>query len=304
MPVLFHLITLTLGKATPLLLAGFGGLLSELSGVINFGLEGMMLSGAFAAVLGSWATGSPWVGLFCGICAGAFAASIHASACLKFRANQIVSSIGVNLLASGLTGLFLNQILHVYGTSPEVKALPDLGSLLPATGPLSMVRGLCEGVSVLVPIALVIGVGLIAFIKWTVPGLRLRACGENPEGAAAAGLMVMRIRFFAICAGGALAGMGGAFLSIGELSQFVENMTQGRGYLAIAAVILGRWRPVGVLFAVFFFGFAEALSEWLAVSWSALPNQLFLVLPYVVCFSILAFYSGRRRPPSALGRIE
>jgi simple sugar transport system permease protein len=115
--------------------------------------------------------------------------------------------------------------------------------------------------------------------------------------------MVSHIQFFAVCAGGALAGMAGAFLSIGVLSQFVENMTQGRGYLAVAAVILGRWRPLGVMLAVLFFGFAEALSEWLAVRWSALPNQLFLVLPYVACFAILVFYSGRRSPPSALGRI-
>ncbi len=301
MSPLFDLIPLTLVKAVPLLLASFGGLLSELSGVINFGLEGMMLAGAFAAVLGTWATGSPWTGLFCGIGAGAFAGMIHAVASLKLRANQIVSSIGVNLLASGLTGLLLNQIFHVYGTSPGVKGLPDLGKLLPATGPLSIVRGLCEGVPVLVPVSLVIGIALIGFLRWTVPGLRLRACGESPEGAAAAGLMVTRIRFLAVCVGGALAGMGGAFLSIGELSQFVENMTQGRGYLAIAAVILGRWRPVGVLLAVLFFGFAEALSEWLAVRWSDLPNQIFLVLPYLCCFSILAFYTGKRRPPSALG---
>lgn len=300
---MFDIVSLTLIKATPLLLAAFGGLLSELSGVINFGLEGMMLSGAFAAVLGSWATGSPWVGLGCGICAGAFTGIVHATACLKFRANQIVSAIAVNLLASGLTGLLLNQVFHVYGTSPGIEPLPDLAGLLPANSPASILRGL-EGISVLVPVSLILVTALIAFIRWTVPGLRLRACGENPEGAAAAGIIVTRIRFLAVCAGGALAGMGGAYLSIGELSQFVENMTQGRGYLAVAAVILGRWRPVGVVFAVFFFGFSEAFSEWLAVRWSGLPNQIFLVLPYLACFSILAFYLGKRRSPSALGRIE
>ena len=301
---LIHLISLTLGKAAPLLLASFGGLLSELSGVINFGLEGMMLAGSFAAVLGSWATGSAWVGLLCGTGAGAFVGMVHATVSLKFRANQIVSAIGVNLLASGLTGLLLNQIFHVYGTSPGVEGLPDLGMLLPATGPLATVRGLCEGISILAPVSVVIAIALIGFLKWTIPGLRLRACGESPEAAAAVGLMVTRIRFLAVCAGGSLAGMGGAFLSIGVLSQFVENMTQGRGYLAVAAVILGRWRPVGVLLAVLFFGFAEALSEWFAVRWSELPNQIFLVLPYLCCFAILAFYTGRRRPPSALGRIE
>jgi len=299
-----NLIALILVKASPLLLAALGGLLSELSGVINFALEGMMLSGAFAAVLGSWATGSPWAGLFCGMCAGVFAAFIHATASLKFRANQVVSAIAVNLLAAGVTGFLLNQVFHVYGTSPGVEALPDLGSLLPQTGVSGNLRRLAQGVSILVPVAVVIGMAVTVFLRWTVPGLRLRACGENPEAAGAAGLMVARIQFFTVCAGGALAGMGGAFLSIGELSQFVENMTQGRGYLAVAAVILGRWRPAGVILAVLLFGCGEALSEWLAVRWPALPNEAFLAMPYVACFAVLALYTGQRRPPSALGRVE
>ena len=301
---MINLIALILVKASPLLLAALGGLLSELSGVINFALEGMMLSGAFAAVLGSWATGSPWAGLFCGMCAGVFAAFIHATASLKFRANQVVSAIAVNLLAAGVTGFLLNQVFHVYGTSPGVEALPDLGSLLPQTGVSGNLRRLAQGVSILVPVAVVIGMAVTVFLRWTVPGLRLRACGENPEAAGAAGLMVARIQFFTVCAGGALAGMGGAFLSIGELSQFVENMTQGRGYLAVAAVILGRWRPAGVILAVLLFGCGEALSEWLAVRWPALPNEAFLAMPYVACFAVLALYTGQRRPPSALGRVE
>jgi len=163
-------------------------------------------------------------------------------------------------------------------------------------------RGLAEGVSVLVPAALAIWIAVTAFLKWTVSGLRLRACGENPQAALAAGLIVSRVQFIAVCTAGALAGMGGAFLSIGELSQFVANMTQGRGYLAVAAVILGRWRPAGVFLAALFFGFGEAVSEWLAVRWPVLPSQLFLVLPYVVSFAVLALYTGRLRPPSALGR--
>jgi general nucleoside transport system permease protein len=304
MPQLLNLIALTLVKASPLLLAAFGGLLSELSGVINFALEGMMLSGAFAAVLGTWATGSHWIGLFCAIFSGAFIGAVHAGACLKLRANQIVCAIAVNLLAVGLTGFLLNQVFQVYGTSPGVEALPNLGSILPQAGVSDDLRRLTEGVSILVPAALAIAILVTAFLRWTVPGLRLRACGENPEAARAAGLMVSRIQFLAVCAGGALAGMGGAFLSIGELSQFIENMTQGRGYLAVAAVILGRWRPAGVLLAVLFFGCGEAVSEWFAVRWPALPNQFFLAVPYVACFAVLALYTGRRRPPSALGRIE
>lgn len=302
MQAAFELISLALVKAAPLLLAAFGGLVCELSGLINFALEGMMLCGAFGAVLGTWATGSPWLGLFFGLMAGSLAATVHATASLKLGANQIVSSIAVNLLAAGLTGLLLNQVFGVYGTSPSVAKLPGLGALFQGIAPFS--GGFFQGVSVLVPAAIALAAVVMAFMRWTVAGLRLRACGEDPEAAAAAGLSVGRIRFLSACAGGALAGMGGAFLSIGELSQFVENMTQGRGYLAIAAVILGRWRPAGVLFAVLFFGFCDALSEWLSVRWSALPQQVFLGLPYAACFAILAFYSGKRRPPSALGRVE
>jgi simple sugar transport system permease protein len=301
---LINLTALTLVKASPLLLAAFGGLLSELSGVINFALEGMMLTGAFAAVLGTWATGSHWIGLLCSIFFGVLAGAVHAGASLKFRANQIICAIAINLLAAGLTGFLLNQVFHVYGTSPGVEALPNLASILPKVGVSSNLRRLAEGISILVPAALAIGISVTAFLRWTVSGLRLRACGENPEAARAAGLMVQRIQFYSVCAGGALAGMGGAFLSIGELSQFVENMTQGRGYLSVAAVILGRWKPVGVLLAVLFFGFAEALSEWFEVRWPTLPNQFFLALPYAVCFAVLALYTGRSQPPSALGRIE
>ncbi len=294
MSFLPELIPLTLIKAAPLMPAAMGGLLSELSGVINFALEGMMLSGAFAAVLGAWLTGSPWIGLLCGTAAGVVAGALHSIVSLRFRANQIVSAIVVNLLAAGLTGLLLNQAFGVYGTSPSVPSLPTLESSFL----------FAEEISVLLPLSATVLIAAIVFLRCTVAGLRLRACGENPEGAAAAGLMVMRTRFLALCAGGGLAGMGGAFLSIGELSQFVENMTQGRGYLAVAAVILGRWRPLGVVLAVLFFGFSEALSEWLAVRWSSLPNQFFLALPYAACLLILAFYSGRQKPPSALGRIE
>jgi simple sugar transport system permease protein len=300
---LFNLIALTLSKTSPLLLAAFGGLLSELSGVINFALEGMMLAGAFAAVLGTWASGSPWIGFLSAILSGALIGAVHAGASLKFRANQIVSAIAVNLLAAGLTGCLLNEVFKVYGTSPGVEALPNLGSILPLTGVPDNMRSLAQGISILMPAALVICIVVAAFLKWTVPGLRLRACGENPEAAAAAGLMVLRIRFFAVCIGGALAGMGGAYISVGELSQFIENMTQGRGYLAVAAVILGRWRPAGVFLAALFFGCGEAVSEWLAVRQPGLPSQLFLVMPYIACLAVLVLYTGRRRPPSALGRV-
>jgi general nucleoside transport system permease protein len=299
-----HLLFLTLSKLTPLLMAALGGLLSELSGVINFALEAMMLAGAFGAVWASHVSGSPWVGLMAGAVSGMLIASVHAFACLRLRANQIVSSIALNLLAAGLTGMLLNEIFHVYGTSPSVATLPNLSAL-------ALIRDASAGrvgtsaiasLSVLVPAALVV----VAIVTWvlnhTVLGLRIRACGENPEAAEAVGVPIGQIRFLAVVTGGALAGTAGAYLSIGVLSQFVETMIHGRGYLAIAALILGRWKPLGVLMAATFFGFSEALSEWLAVMWPQFPSQLFSALPYAICLIVLTKWVGKGEQPSALGK--
>ena len=297
--------SLVLSKATPLLLAGLGGLISELSGVINFALEGMMLAGAFGAMWASFAFETPWAGLLGGLVGGVIIAFFHGVASLKLRANQIVSAIALNLLAAGITGMLLNQVFGVYGTSPTVKRLPELGQFFstrmpePSSGFASSLGQL----SVMVPVALILGLAMLAFFRWTRWGLRLRACGENPTAAEAAGVAVIQIRFLAVCVSGALAGLGGAYLAIGELSQFVEGITQGRGYLAIAALILGRWRPLGVLLATLFFGLSQAASEWLAVQWSTLPSQIFLAFPYGICLAILMFHFGKRQPPSALGKL-
>ncbi len=299
------IVSLTLAKTAPLLLAAYGGLLSELSGVINFALEGMMLAGAFAAVWATHVTGSPWIGLLAGAGAGTAVGLLHALAALVWRANQIVSSIALNLLVSGMTGMLLNEVFQVYGTSPGVTALPVVPQSwlrsIPVVG--DGVASAVGGLSIMAPAAPVVAIALMGALRWSVWGLRLRACGENPAAAAAAGISVTRLRFLAVMAGGALAGLGGAYLSIGELSQFVENMTRGRGFLAIAAVILGRWTPGGVLLATLLFGLGEACSEWLAVRSPNLPHQVFLAFPYVVCFAVLMFRIGGRKPPSALGRI-
>jgi simple sugar transport system permease protein len=297
-------LSMALSKATPLLLAAFGGLLSELSGVVNFALEGMMLAGAFGAMWATFAFQSPWLGILGGITGGMLIAVLHAVASLKLRANQIVSSIALNLLAAGTTGMLLNQVFKVYGTSPMVPKLPDLSQLFSATVPGFSNGGASSWgrLPILVPVALILGCIMLGFFRWTAWGLRIKACGENPSAAAAAGVAVVRTRFFAVLMSGAFAGLGGAYLAIGELSQFIEHITQGRGYLAIAAVVLGRWRPLGVLWATLFFGLSDAASEWLSMQWSDLPSQVFLALPYGVCFSILMLQLGKRQPPSALGK--
>jgi simple sugar transport system permease protein len=298
------LIPLTLTKLTPLLLATLGGLFSERSGVINFALEGMMLTGAFFAVWLSFLSGSPWLGLAAGATGGMAIACLHAFFCLKLRTNHILSSIALNLLAAGVTGVLLNEVFGLYGTSPAVTPLPKLSvqtlAACPVVGPGLVVFA---GLPILVPISLIVSLLVAVFFKYTTLGLRIRACGENPLAADAAGIAVVRLRFLAVLMSGLAAGSGGAYLAIGELSQFVENMTGGRGYLAIAALILGRWNPVGIILATVFLGLLEALSESLAVTWSRFPAQLFLALPYLACILALTYGVGKRHPPSGLGQM-
>lgn len=300
-----QLLSLALGKTAPILLACMGGLISELAGVINFALEGMMLTGAFLAVWLTFVSGSPWLGLMGGALGGMSVGFIHSLICLKFRANQIVSSIALNLLAAGITGVLLNQIFQVYGTSPSVARIPTIKQVgleyLPFIG--KWISATAGDLSILGPVAILLSFLSMAFFKWSIWGSHIKACGENPLAARTAGLSVTLIRFCAVITGGALAGMGGAYLSIGVLSAFVEHMTQGRGYLAIAALILGRWKPFGILLASLLFGLSEASSEWLAVTWTGLPSQLFLALPYLVCLAVLVFQIGKKQPPSSLGRL-
>lgn len=298
MTAFLQFLLLSFSHTTPLALAGFGGLLSEAAGVINFALEGMMLAGAFSAVYVSYATGSAWLGLLGGAAAGALVGLLHAVASLLFKVDQIVSSIALNLAAAGVTGVLLNDLFGAYGTSPTVQGLPGLRGLLGSGEGESLFGGF--SVAPLAAAGLCLAAwSFFSLHRW---GLRVRACGENPSAAAASGLRVLRLRFSAILIGGLLAGTGGACLSVGDLAQFVEQMTAGRGYMAVAAVILGRWRPGGVLLAVFFFGATQALSEWLAVRWDDLPQQVFLVAPYLLCLLLLVLRSSVMKPPSSLGR--
>lgn len=290
------LIQLTLAKTAPLLLAGIGGLASERGGVINIALEGMMLAGAFGAAAGAVLTGSPWVGLACGALGGGLLAAIHAVVCIRLRADQIVSGTAVNLLALGGTGFLLSRIFGVHGSSPAAQKLPMV-NLVPFVGgpfwqPLT------------VPLAFLVAFAAYYVIYQTPFGLRLRATGESPEAARAVGVRTARIRTAGVLISGVLAGLGGAHLSLGDLSQFVERMTAGRGFIALAALIFGKWHPLGVLGACLFFGFAEAVADGLQGWTAGIPSQFFLALPFVLTLAVLAGFVGRSRPPGGLGRIE
>ncbi len=268
--------------ATPLLLSALGGLLSERSGVINIALEGLMLAGAFTAATVTWYLGNPWLGLVAAAAAGAAVAAVHAAATIRYGADQVVSGMAVNVVFLGLPALLCGALFDTTGATPQLAR----GELLPRA-PIVLAFAL-------VPAAAYV-------LDRTRFGLRLRAAGESPEAAAAAGVDVARLRFLAVVLSGVLAGLGGAYLSTGQSSLFSRNMTAGRGYIALAALILGRWRPAPVLLACLLFGAAEALSIQMQ-GVVALPVQLVQMVPYALTLVVLAGFVGRARPPQALGR--
>jgi ABC-type uncharacterized transport system permease subunit len=267
--------------ATPLLLAALGGLFSERSGVINIGLEGLMLAGAFTAAVTTHYSGNPWVGLLAAILAGIGVALIHAVACIRYRADQVVSGTAINILFLGVPALLSGAMFASTGATPQVPK----EQLLP-----------------LAPI--VLAFALVPATWWVLNrtpfGLRLRAVGENPEAADTAGVNVARIRYAGVLLSGALAAIGGAYLSIGQSSLFTRNMTAGRGFIALAALIFGKWRPVQTMLACLLFGVAEALSIQMQ-GVSQIPVQFIQIIPYVLTIVVLAGFIGHSRAPQALG---
>ncbi|MEP7011631.1 MAG: ABC transporter permease [Acidobacteriota bacterium] len=267
--------------ATPLLLAALGGLLSERSGVINIALEGLMLAGSFTAAVVTHFSGNPWLGLLAGICAGGAVAYIHAVACIRYGADQVVSGTAINILFLGVPALLSGAMFASTGATPQIPQ----ANLLPIA-PIVLAFAL-------VPI-------LELVLARTRFGLRLRAVGENPAAADAAGVSVARIRTLAVVLSGALAAIGGAYLSIGQSSLFTRNMTAGRGFIALAALIMGKWKPVPTMFACLLFGLAEAISIQMQ-GVTEIPVQFIQIVPYVLTLVVLAGFIGRSRPPKALG---
>lgn len=281
--LILSLVLLTLIKSTPIMYAALGGVISERSGVINIGLEGMMAAGAFGAVIASYATHDSILGLFAGIAAGAAVGYILALAATKFKADQIVAGTGINLVCAGGAAYGLTLLFNQPGASPQV---PSLGT---------------TGEWVLVAVAFFAAVAL-NFVLYATPwGLRVRAVGENPAAAKSAGLNPLRFRMLAVIASGALAGLGGAFLSVGELNIYSDGMTAGRGFIALAAVIFGRWTPFGAAGAAIVFGLFEALQYWLAGQVAWIPADALAALPYVAALVALAGITGRVRAPAADG---
>jgi general nucleoside transport system permease protein len=294
------LIASTIRLATPLILAALGGLYSERSGVINIALEGMMLAGAFTAAAVTFFTGNPWMGVIAAMTAGIVVAILHALATINFRADQVVSGTAINILFLGVPALLSGALFQSTGATPQLprdQVLPDVAIFdqqrFPALASIFNQKPLVYLALVLVPIT-------VYLIYRTPFGLRLRAVGENPEAADTAGVGVLKMRYAGVLISGALASLGGAYLSIGQNSLFTRNMTAGRGFIALAALIFGKWDPVGTLFACLLFGFAEAIAIRMQGT-VALPNQFIQMIPYVLTIVVLAGLIRRATPPQALG---
>ncbi len=272
----------TLRAATPLIIAAIGGIFAERSGVVNIALEGKMLTGAFTAVLVSFYTGNPWLGILGAMLSGGFMAIILAVASIKYRANQVVVGVTINLLAAGLTVFLMQVFFGASGTTPAVTRLPTIGPFTPLV--------------YFAPLLVAITFILLYHTPW---GLRIRAVGEHPKAAATVGIDVIYLRYACVIVSGILAGIAGAHLSIGTLSVFVRDMTVGRGFIALAALIFGKWHPFGVLGAALLFGFSDALQ--MRLQGGGIPSQLIQAVPYIFTMIVLAGFVGRSTAPAALG---
>ena len=282
----------TLRIAVPYLFAASGGVLAERAGIVSLALEGFMLGGAFGATLGAYYSGSAWVGLAAGIGAGLLLGAIHALACVRFGANQIVAGVALNLMVVGLTRFFLRLAFGSSSNSPRVPGFGGEGT----AGALATLADppLWLGLALMVVMAL--GVLRTRF------GLRVRAVGEKPEAAESLGVGVAGVRWTAVVASGGLAALGGCWLALDQ-HQFTDQMTAGRGFIALAAVIFGRWEPVRAGIACLLFAFAEALQIQVQGT-NVIPSQFVTMIPYVLTLVALAGLVGRSTPPAALGRSD
>ncbi|CAG5080084.1 ABC transporter permease protein YufQ [Thermobacillus xylanilyticus] len=305
------LIQTTIVFATALVFAMLGGLISERSGVVNIALEGMMMVGAFTAAIVTYfletnaglGGSAPWIGFVCAIAAGAVFALPHAAASVTFRADQVVSGVALNLLAAGATIYLCKMLLNGAAQTPTLKhvfskwAVPALSDI-PYLGPALFVAYPTSYIAFLL-------VAVMAFVLYKTPaGLRLRAVGEHPKAADSVAINVYRVRYAAVMISGALAAMGGATIALTTTSNFSHNTISGQGFIALAALIFGKWRPVAGMFAALFFGIASALKSVFQVYGitNYIPVDFIYMFPYILTVLVLAGFVGRAVAPGAVGK--
>lgn len=276
----------TLRSMAPLLFAGLGGLICERSGIINIGLEGLMLVGAFSSATFSYYLGNPLLGVLAGVICAGLTALIHAFWCITLRGDQIVAGTAINLLGVAVPAFLSQQLFGTAGRTPETDRLPSIGA----------------GIHILVPVAFI----LVPVVAWlltrTKPGLRIQASGEDPQAAESVGINVTVLRYAAVIGSGLLAGLGGASFTPGDLSFYTTEMTQGAGFIALAAVIFGNWTPVGLLIATLLFASAEAFQIQAQAADLPINTNLLLALPYLLTLIAITGLLRQSTPPAGLGK--
>ncbi|WP_434626911.1 ABC transporter permease [Chromobacterium sp. CV08] len=314
MEMFFSLLDSTVRVATPLVLAALAGMFSERSGVVDISLEGKMLAAAFASAAAAYLTHNPWIGLLAGMMAAVSLAMVHAFVSVTYNGNQLISGMAINTIASGITPVLGLAWFQQGGNSPQ---LPDDGRFHEITLPFAdavrdvpvlglVYSKLISGHSILVYLTVLVVIPLVTWVLYkTRFGLRLRAVGENPHAADTAGISVARVRYTALFWGGILCGMAGTYLSVYQTGSFIKEMTAGKGFLALAALIFGKWRPVPAVIGCLLFAFADAIQirlEGVALPViGQIPSQAIAVIPYVLTVLLLAGFVGRAMAPKAIG---
>ncbi len=300
-----EILSATIRGATPLLLAALGEVISQRAGVLNIGIEGMMLIGAFSGMVGSFYMAelviiAPWFGLLMAGMGGLIAAALFALCAIRLRGDQVIIGTAMTLLALGLTEVIYQRLFGITGIAQGVPAFRQID--IPLLSQIPFFGRALFSHNILVYIAFLLVPCVYFFLYHTQPGLRVRACGEHPRAIAAAGVNVLRLRTICLLFAGAMAGIAGGYLSLADVPYFTPGMTVGRGFIALAIVIFGKWHPIKACGAALLFGFGSALdARFQALGWSV-PYQVFLMLPYVLCLAVLAGFVGRAEAPLALGR--
>lgn len=275
----------TLRMGTPIALTALGGLTSERSGVVNIGLEGIMLASAFGAVIGSYLTGNPWMGVLLAMGVGVLISAVHSVIAVTWGGNQSVSSMALVLLATGFSGVGLKAVFGQQGSSPQVASLEHT----PFLSNIPVMGGFLSDLSPFVYIAFLALILIHCMFQYTPLGLRITTVGENPRAAETAGLSVHKIRYFSVILSGVLGGLGGAFLSLGQMNLFQEGMVAGRGYLALGAVTMGRWTPLGAFASAMFFGLFGAIQLYVqTIPNNPVPSEFIQMIPYLASLLVLA----------------
>ena len=291
----------TVQRAVPIAFGAMSGILCERAGVVNIAIEGMLLSGAFISAVVTSATDNPWLGIIAAILIGALLAALLAVLAIRYRVDQIIAGFFINILATGLTAFLSTRILTPYQS--ELNTPQRLGPIhipflsdIPVIGPILFQHNIF--VYALFALIVAIHIGLY-YTRW---GLRVRAVGEHPKAADTVGINVYWVRYSNVILGGMVAGLGGAYFTIGSTGGFEREMTAGRGFIGLAAMIFGGWNPIGSFLAALVFGFAEAIQARLSILSIAIPSEFLLMVPYVVTIIVVAGLVGRARAPAADGK--